>query len=59
MFPSRQVRLECGQGPEYARPVGCREAGAETQTRFEGPVGMFSVPLIGAPLSWVQPMTSA
>jgi hypothetical protein len=29
--PSRQVRHECGQGPEYARPVGSCEAGAEAQ----------------------------
>ena len=38
MFPSRQVRRECGQGPEYARPVGCREAGAEAQTLIQGPM---------------------
>ena len=36
MFPSRQVRRERGQGLEYARPVGCREAGADAQTLFQG-----------------------
>jgi hypothetical protein len=35
MFPSRQVLRECRQGPENARPVGCREAGAEAQTLIQ------------------------
>jgi hypothetical protein len=60
VFPSRQVRRECGQGPEDARPVVCGEAGAEAQTLISRVrVGLFSVPLIGAPLSWIQRMTSA
>ena len=36
MFSSRQVRRECGQGPENAQPVSCREASAEAQTLFQG-----------------------
>ena len=32
VFPSRQVRRECGHGPENARPVGCGEASAGAQT---------------------------
>jgi hypothetical protein len=36
-FPSRYVGRECGQGPEYARPVGFCEAGAEVQTLLKGP----------------------
>jgi hypothetical protein len=31
VFPSRQVRRECGQGPEDARPVGCCEAGGRAR----------------------------
>jgi hypothetical protein len=50
VFPSRQVRRERGQSPENAQPVGCREAGAEAQPLFQGPRGLFSVPLIGTPL---------
>jgi hypothetical protein len=30
------VRRECGQGTEYARPVGFCEAGAEAQTLIQG-----------------------
>jgi hypothetical protein len=37
VFPSRQVRRECGEGPENARPVGCREPRAETQTLIQSP----------------------
>jgi len=34
--PIQTVRRECGQGLENAGPVGCCEAGAETQTLFQG-----------------------
>jgi hypothetical protein len=47
VFPSRQVRRECGQGLENARPAGCREASVETQTLIQGRCGLFSVPLMG------------
>jgi hypothetical protein len=37
LVTSRQVRRECGQGPENARPVGCREASAVAQTLIHSP----------------------
>ena len=57
MSPSKQVWPECGQGPENARPVGCRETGAKAQTLIQNPSLVVLVPLMGAPLSRVQRMT--
>jgi hypothetical protein len=55
MFPSRQVRRECGQGPENALPVGCREAGAEAQTLIQSP----SLVVLGSALGCASLVSSA
>ena len=59
VFPSRQVRRECDKAPRMRSRSAAAKPAPKRRRSSRVDVGLLSVPLISAPLWWVQRMTSA